>query len=244
MASRSTPETAGGSSGQARVGGEEGESAPTVCTNCQTTITPLWRRDPEGQPLCMLRAYRCVLRIADQLRRMQAMRVVYSTYVVLCCLRSVIASADVVVQKLHGVVRPLSLKTDVIKKRWVLFSVLNTVLFEANAVAWQESGVGHSPRFVEEEQLQLAEDRRAEPTPSFDDELHAVKYATISRGQGWCDNLCVDEAAKTDFHECSNTVVFVERRRWGLEHDVYCCCRLWCIILLLLHVLSNIHSCL
>ena len=24
----------------------------TVCTNCQTTNTPLWRRDPEGQPLC------------------------------------------------------------------------------------------------------------------------------------------------------------------------------------------------
>jgi GATA-binding protein len=28
-----------------------GES-PTVCTNCQTTNTPLWRRDPEGLPLC------------------------------------------------------------------------------------------------------------------------------------------------------------------------------------------------
>lgn len=33
--------------------GEEGESSvPTVCTNCRTTNTPLWRRDPEGQPLC------------------------------------------------------------------------------------------------------------------------------------------------------------------------------------------------
>ena len=31
---------------------EDGETAPTVCTNCQTTNTPLWRRDPEGQPLC------------------------------------------------------------------------------------------------------------------------------------------------------------------------------------------------
>jgi GATA zinc finger len=31
---------------------EDGEAAPTVCTNCQTTNTPLWRRDPEGQPLC------------------------------------------------------------------------------------------------------------------------------------------------------------------------------------------------
>lgn len=24
----------------------------TICTNCHTTNTPLWRRDPEGQPLC------------------------------------------------------------------------------------------------------------------------------------------------------------------------------------------------
>ena len=31
---------------------EAGETALTVCTNCQTTNTPLWRRDPEGQPLC------------------------------------------------------------------------------------------------------------------------------------------------------------------------------------------------
>jgi GATA-binding protein len=31
---------------------EDGETAPTVCTNCQTMNTPLWRRDPEGQPLC------------------------------------------------------------------------------------------------------------------------------------------------------------------------------------------------
>ncbi|KAI0693997.1 hypothetical protein C8T65DRAFT_833556 [Cerioporus squamosus] len=72
----STPEA--GSSGQARIAGEDGDSAPTVCTNCQTTITPLWRRDPEGQPLC---------------------------------------NACGLFYKLHGVVRPLSLKTDVIKKR-------------------------------------------------------------------------------------------------------------------------------
>ncbi|KAH9992571.1 hypothetical protein BJV77DRAFT_1067592 [Russula vinacea] len=57
---------------------EDGETAPTVCTNCQTTNTPLWRRDPEGQPLC---------------------------------------NACGLFYKLHGVVRPLSLKTDVIKKR-------------------------------------------------------------------------------------------------------------------------------
>lgn len=32
-------------------GGEDGDN-PTLCTNCRTTNTPLWRRDPEGQPLC------------------------------------------------------------------------------------------------------------------------------------------------------------------------------------------------
>ncbi|KAJ7594136.1 signal peptide peptidase-domain-containing protein [Mycena floridula] len=57
---------------------EETESTPTLCTNCQTTNTPLWRRDPDGQPLC---------------------------------------NACGLFYKLHGVVRPLSLKTDVIKKR-------------------------------------------------------------------------------------------------------------------------------
>ncbi|KIK67466.1 hypothetical protein GYMLUDRAFT_872508 [Collybiopsis luxurians FD-317 M1] len=58
-------------------GGEDGDT-PTLCTNCRTTNTPLWRRDPEGQPLC---------------------------------------NACGLFYKLHGVVRPLSLKTDVIKKR-------------------------------------------------------------------------------------------------------------------------------
>jgi len=31
---------------------EETDPSVTVCRNCQTTNTPLWRRDPEGQPLC------------------------------------------------------------------------------------------------------------------------------------------------------------------------------------------------
>ncbi|OCH95101.1 hypothetical protein OBBRIDRAFT_810024 [Obba rivulosa] len=31
---------------------DDGDQPPTICTNCQTTNTPLWRRDPEGQPLC------------------------------------------------------------------------------------------------------------------------------------------------------------------------------------------------
>ncbi|KAF2851022.1 hypothetical protein T440DRAFT_77459 [Plenodomus tracheiphilus IPT5] len=60
-------------------GTKPGESsAPTTCTNCFTQTTPLWRRNPEGHPLC---------------------------------------NACGLFLKLHGVVRPLSLKTDVIKKR-------------------------------------------------------------------------------------------------------------------------------
>lgn len=59
-------------------GTPSGDSQPTACTNCHTQTTPLWRRNPEGQPLC---------------------------------------NACGLFLKLHGVVRPLSLKTDVIKKR-------------------------------------------------------------------------------------------------------------------------------
>ncbi|KAJ5887413.1 Nitrogen regulatory protein nrfA [Penicillium taxi] len=71
-ASQSRPGSPGGSkSGDPNAG-------PTTCTNCFTQTTPLWRRNPEGQPLC---------------------------------------NACGLFLKLHGVVRPLSLKTDVIKKR-------------------------------------------------------------------------------------------------------------------------------
>ena len=61
-------------------GSKNGENSgvPTTCTNCFTQTTPLWRRNPEGHPLC---------------------------------------NACGLFLKLHGVVRPLSLKTDVIKKR-------------------------------------------------------------------------------------------------------------------------------
>lgn len=57
---------------------EDNNGVPTTCTNCFTQTTPLWRRNPEGHPLC---------------------------------------NACGLFLKLHGVVRPLSLKTDVIKKR-------------------------------------------------------------------------------------------------------------------------------
>ncbi|KAG1777746.1 hypothetical protein EV702DRAFT_969303 [Suillus placidus] len=76
----STPDlsTRDGSAGNPKSTSDDGDQPPTSCTNCQTTNTPLWRRDPEGQPLC---------------------------------------NACGLFFKLHGVVRPLSLKTDVIKKR-------------------------------------------------------------------------------------------------------------------------------
>lgn len=74
-----TPPIPGSKQGSSTNLQAQGESsAPTTCTNCFTQTTPLWRRNPEGQPLC---------------------------------------NACGLFLKLHGVVRPLSLKTDVIKKR-------------------------------------------------------------------------------------------------------------------------------
>lgn len=66
------------SPGGTRPGMESTDGAPITCSNCFTQTTPLWRRNPEGNPLC---------------------------------------NACGLFLKLHGVVRPLSLKTDVIKKR-------------------------------------------------------------------------------------------------------------------------------
>jgi GATA-binding protein len=51
----STPDLGSTSAASGTAGstsGEDADQVPTVCTNCQTTNTPLWRRDPEGQPLC------------------------------------------------------------------------------------------------------------------------------------------------------------------------------------------------
>ena len=52
MAGGTAQNVGGGNVGSPGGGGEDSEQVPTVCTNCQTTNTPLWRRDPEGQPLC------------------------------------------------------------------------------------------------------------------------------------------------------------------------------------------------
>ncbi|KZO93412.1 hypothetical protein CALVIDRAFT_257719 [Calocera viscosa TUFC12733] len=82
--------------------GDDGEGLPTVCTNCQTTNTPLWRRDAEGNPLC---------------------------------------NACGLFFKLHGVVRPLSLKTDVIKKR-------NRTSGQPGGAATRKTGVTATPSTV------------------------------------------------------------------------------------------------
>ena len=50
--SRPSEGVADSSSGSGRAATEETDPSVTVCRNCQTTNTPLWRRDPEGQPLC------------------------------------------------------------------------------------------------------------------------------------------------------------------------------------------------
>lgn len=73
-----SPSASASSPLQSRKASNNNNNKNIKCTNCGTTTTPLWRRNPEGQPLC---------------------------------------NACGLFLKLHGVVRPLSLKTDVIKKR-------------------------------------------------------------------------------------------------------------------------------
>ncbi|OAQ57554.1 nitrogen regulatory protein areA [Pochonia chlamydosporia 170] len=68
----------GSSTNLQAAGGNQNDGSAPECTNCFTQATPLWRRNPDGQPLC---------------------------------------NACGLFLKLHGVVRPLSLKTDVIRKR-------------------------------------------------------------------------------------------------------------------------------
>ncbi|OBA18967.1 hypothetical protein METBIDRAFT_33598 [Metschnikowia bicuspidata var. bicuspidata NRRL YB-4993] len=74
-----TPVTSGATSrGNPKSSNQNLNSTNIECANCFTKTTPLWRRNPQGEPLC---------------------------------------NACGLFLKLHGTVRPLSLKTDVIKKR-------------------------------------------------------------------------------------------------------------------------------
>ncbi|KAH9946988.1 hypothetical protein B0H21DRAFT_822341 [Amylocystis lapponica] len=144
---KTTPEGGSGVSGQARGASDDGESSPTVCTNCQTTNTPLWRRDPEGQPLC---------------------------------------NACGLFYKLHGVVRPLSLKTDVIKKRNSTQCISQSCRVES-----AEAGVID------------------DPTPGSDDKYDAgepPQLAAVTHDKSHGDGLGrwhVDEATTTDFQQPS-----------------------------------------
>ncbi|KAI0026873.1 hypothetical protein K488DRAFT_64111 [Vararia minispora EC-137] len=105
--SASSPDFGKGKAAEKEGGAAGGEEAPqTVCTNCQTTNTPLWRRDPEGQPLC---------------------------------------NACGLFYKLHGVVRPLSLKTDVIKKRCVFRPALSCPIPPDRRLT-TGTGTGHPAR--------------------------------------------------------------------------------------------------
>lgn len=72
------------------------------CTNCHTKTTPLWRRNPQGEPLC---------------------------------------NACGLFLKLHGTTRPLSLKTDVIRKR-------NRLSNQQNASNSASSSTQNSPKVV------------------------------------------------------------------------------------------------
>ena len=49
---RSSTDSPDPGEGEGKTSVEDPDAPPTLCTNCQTTNTPLWRRDPEGQPLC------------------------------------------------------------------------------------------------------------------------------------------------------------------------------------------------
>ncbi|KAI8382315.1 hypothetical protein BD560DRAFT_346607 [Blakeslea trispora] len=123
-------------------------SGNTQCHNCQTTTTPLWRRDPEGHPLC---------------------------------------NACGLFLKLHGAVRPLSLKTDIIKKRnrsstnsTSNTATSNNIQLKSQA---QTKTIKKQPSYA----LESAEQKRDEaihPRPSLDrrNTVHIAPHHPYSAG--------------------------------------------------------------
>lgn len=106
----------------------DANGAPTTCTNCFTQTTPLWRRNPEGQPLC---------------------------------------NACGLFLKLHGVVRPLSLKTDVIKKRnrgsGNSMPVGSTATRSKKAVTSRKNSVQQTPATTPNSAIAMSEQNSASP---------------------------------------------------------------------------------
>ena len=54
MSSATKSNSGDANTGTLAAGGNPANEPPTQCSNCNTTKTPLWRRDPDGNPLCEL----------------------------------------------------------------------------------------------------------------------------------------------------------------------------------------------
>lgn len=131
-------------------------SNTTKCTNCRTTNTPLWRRNPQGNPLC---------------------------------------NACGLFLKLHGTVRPLSLKTDIIKKRNRSGSQKDTSLERRNSkgqrrskkqqqdnesISSSSSSTHFLPEEDEEEEEALVEEFSSRMTKDVQDDFLLDKLFLLS----------------------------------------------------------------
>ncbi|KAL9106650.1 MAG: hypothetical protein Q9227_008370 [Pyrenula ochraceoflavens] len=131
----SRPESPGG------IKGGENNGVPTTCTNCYTQTTPLWRRNPEGHPLC---------------------------------------NACGLFLKLHGVVRPLSLKTDVIKKRnrgSGNAAAAGGASTRSSKKASRKNSIAHTPATTPTSTKALSENNSASP-PSVQGSANSGSAAT------------------------------------------------------------------